>query len=90
MQLQSRPVPVDGVLAQEMDGTRLLLDSESGSYFTLDDIGSRVWELCDGREAAAIVDEICAEYDAPPSQIRDDVLELLDELTSERLLRESA
>ena len=74
---------------QEMNGTRLLLDSETGNYFTLDEIGSRVWTLCDGRQAVAIVDELSAEYDAPSSQIRDDVLELLRELASERLIRES-
>lgn len=89
MQLESRPVPTAGVLMQEMNGTRLLLDSETGNYFTLDEIGSRVWTLCDGREAVAIVDELSAEYDAPSSQIRDDVLELLRELASERLIRES-
>jgi len=89
MQLESRPVPTAGVLVQEMNGTRLLLDPETGNYFTLDEIGSRVWTLCDGREAVAIADELSAEYDAPSSQIRDDVLELLRELASERLIRES-
>jgi Coenzyme PQQ synthesis protein D (PqqD) len=88
MQLDSRPMPRDGVLVQEMAGTRLLLDPETGKYFTLDEVGSRIWALCDGRAASAIADELCAEYDAPAAQIRDDVLELLGELASERLVLE--
>jgi hypothetical protein len=89
MGLDSHPVPVDGVLAQETAGTRLILDSTSGGYFTLDEVGSRVWSLLDGRPVSAIVDQLCAEYDAPAEKIRDDVLELLSELESERLIRKS-
>jgi coenzyme PQQ synthesis protein D (PqqD) len=90
MTLDSRPVPRDGVLVQEMADTRLLLDPETGKYFTLDEVGSRVWALCDGRAASSIADALCAEYDAPASQIRGDVLELLEELASERLVLERA
>ena len=88
MQLDSRPVPKEGVLVQEMSGTRVILDSVTGNYFTLDEVGSRIWSLCDGRSASSIVDVICDEYEAPPAVIRDDVLELLGELSRERLLRE--
>ena len=76
------------MLVQEMAGTRLILDSVTGNYFTLDEVGSRVWSLCDRRPASAIVDVLCAEYEAPPTEIREDVLELLGELSRERLLRE--
>ena len=42
----------------------------SGEYFTLDEVGGRVWELCDGTrsidEIATIVTE---EYDAPLDRV---------------------
>lgn len=75
------------MIARKGDRELLLLDTESGCYYTLNENGGRIWELCDGSSAVSdIVNNLCAEYDASPETIRADVLELLDELGSERLL----
>jgi coenzyme PQQ biosynthesis protein PqqD len=75
------------VLAQRAGDTLVLLDLDAGSYFSLDEVGARVWELCDGqREVAAIVDTLQREYEAPAETVAVDVLALLRELTHERLL----
>jgi hypothetical protein len=79
-----------GVLAQRVkpeEPTTVLLDPQSGQYYTLDEVGSRVWELCDGsRKVAEIVDIIGQEYDAPADVIQADVIELLRDLTDEKLV----
>ena len=78
------------ILAQQAADTVVLLDPDSGQYFTLDDVGARVWELSDGtRSVSQLVEILCAEYDAPASTIHADVLELLAELADERLVVES-
>jgi hypothetical protein len=77
------------VLVQQADADAVLLDVDTGSYFSLNDVGGRVWALCDGRTVAEIVDVICSEFDAPVETIRADVLELLGALHDEKLVVES-
>jgi coenzyme PQQ biosynthesis protein PqqD len=77
----------DGVLAQEARGQTVLLRLEDGGYYALDDVGARIWELCDGSRAVGqIVDILASEFDAPEAIVRADVLEFIDDLRRERLL----
>lgn len=77
----------DGILAQEAQGQTVLLRLDDGGYYALDDVGARIWELCDGQLAAGeIVAILCAEFDAPESTIRADALEFMGDLRRERLL----
>jgi coenzyme PQQ synthesis protein D (PqqD) len=85
--LESRPVRAERVLAQANAESLILLNPDDGQYYTLDEIGARIWQLCDGSRALTdVVTTIHAEYDAPVSEIRSDVLELVSELARERLL----
>jgi Coenzyme PQQ synthesis protein D (PqqD) len=75
------------VLARKAPDSLLLLDPESGRYYTLDEVGARIWELCDGDQSIAdIVSRLCDEYDAQPADVESDTRELLDELVRERLV----
>jgi pyrroloquinoline quinone biosynthesis protein D len=85
--LSRRPVKSDRVLAQEADGTTVLLSLDNGTYFSLNEVGGAVWDLCDGtRSLHDVVDDLCARYDASEEQVSADVLEIVAELASERLL----
>ena len=85
--LDSRPSRSQQVLAQPNAESLILLNPEDGQYYTLDEVGARVWELCDGSRAVTeVVSTIYAEYDAPLAAIQGDVVELLDDLTRENLL----
>lgn len=89
MRLESRPAQRDQVLSQRVPDALVLLDAKGGSYFSLDEVGARVWELCDGsRSVADVVTLLADEFDAPIDTIRADVLELLEELASESLVVE--
>jgi hypothetical protein len=84
---ESRPVRRSDVLAQAAGETVILLTPDSGEYFTLNEVGGRIWELADGsRTAAEIAGTLVDEYDAPPEEIQADMFELLSELAEERLL----
>ena len=77
----------DGVLQQEAQGKTVLLRLDDGGYYALDDVGARIWQLCDGTRALGeIVGILCAEFDAPETTIRSDALEFVGELRRERLL----
>ena len=77
----------DRVLARQAAGTLVLLDLDSGQYFSLDGVGARAWELCDGeRDVGAILDTLGEEYDAPIEVVREDLVAFLREMLDEALL----
>jgi hypothetical protein len=79
--------PRDGIVKQEVSGSLLLFNMQDGQYYTLNDVGRRVWELCDGtRTLSDIARDLSAEYDSPAAAIQDDVLELVGDLADASLL----
>jgi hypothetical protein len=83
----SRPARRERVLVQSADAQTMLLDLDGGTYFALNEVGARVWELSDGsRTVAEIAALLADEYDAPVAVIQADVLELLGELEVEQLV----
>jgi hypothetical protein len=87
--LDMRPAHGDGVIAQSAGEGTVLLHLETGKYYSLDAVGSRVWALCDGRRTGhEIAHALAGAYaGTPPNEIRDDVAELLAELDREHLVR---
>jgi hypothetical protein len=85
--LDERPRRADGVLYQEAHGQTVLLRVEDGGYFAIDEVGARIWELCDGQhDLQSVVDVLYAEFDAPEASVRGDVLEFVSDLRREHLL----
>lgn len=77
----------DTILAQQVDGETVILDLAGETYFGLDEVGTRIWDLIgEGRRLAEIHAVLCAEYDAPSDVLRDDLLVLLDELAVKGLV----
>jgi len=75
------------VLVERIEEETVLLDLDSGLYFALNEVGARVWELCDGdRSLDDIVAVVTSEYDVDTNTARADVTELLEQLAGERLL----
>jgi hypothetical protein len=75
------------VLATRTGESVVLLDPRSGSYYSLDGVGARIWELSDGDHTVAdITAALDAEYDAPAAAIESDALDLLRDLSAEGLV----
>ena len=75
------------VVFRDLDGEAVILDLASGTYFGLNEVGTRVWRLIeDGRDSSEIVDTVAAEYDADRATIAEDVERLLDDLSARRLI----
>ncbi|NUO62570.1 MAG: PqqD family protein [Gemmatimonadaceae bacterium] len=84
---ETRPRRNPRVLTQRAGELVVLLDPDSGEYFSLDDVGGRIWELCDGtRTIGEIAVAIGEEYDADPAAIEADAAELLAGLGEASLL----
>lgn len=85
----SRLIPAKHVVST-VHGTRtVLLDSRSGRYYGLDEVGSRIWSLARaGFTLTTIADKLAQEYDAPVEQLQEDVRGFLSELKQSRLMEE--
>lgn len=88
MELHERPRRVDDVVWRRGEDGVVVLNPNDGQYFSLDDVGGRIWDLSDGsRSVTEIAELLAAEYDAPAAEIGADALELLAELGREGLVR---
>jgi hypothetical protein len=84
---ESCPKRMDQVIAQKASNDFLLFNMDNGNYYSLNDIGSRIWELCDGTHSVSqLVVAIAAEYDAPAEVLEKDIVELLEGLESGKLI----
>jgi hypothetical protein len=81
------PKHMDQVIAQKATNEWLLFNMEDGQYFSLSEIGGRVWELCDGNHTIAqLVTALAAEYDAPAEVLEQDIAELLEGFQNGKLI----
>ena len=77
----------DHVLAQKSSDTFVLFDMEGGNHFALNEVGTRIWELSDGTASVQQISAVIeGEYNAPPEVIRQDVTDLIEDLTGKELL----
>ena len=77
----------DEVLSQEVNGETVLLDLEGESYFGLNEVGTRIWQLLQSEHSVAgMVDSLSVEYDVSREQLESDVSDLLDKLTEAGLV----
>ena len=68
-------------------GAIAILDTESGQFYSLNEVGGRVWELLrEGATFRVIVARLCGEYDAASETIGADVERLLEQFAGAGLL----
>jgi hypothetical protein len=81
----------DEVLSQEVNGETVLLDLEGESYFGLNEVGTRIWQLLkEGLNVGLVLDALDDEYDVGREQLEGDVEELLESLLGPGLIKLSA
>jgi len=85
--LETRVVIGGNVVSRDLDGEAIILNLESGIYFGLDSVGTRIWSLLqeDGslRRTFELLEQ---EYDVEPERLKADILRLVEELRSNDLL----
>jgi hypothetical protein len=66
-----------------------LPNARFANSYSLNELGARIWALCDGTHSISeIASVISEEYEAPGDQVRDDVVALLEQLASEHLVED--
>lgn len=77
----------EDVAAKVIDGELIVIRLSDGTYYSMDNVGARVWELIEARhDFAALVQTIANWYGAPVEQVESEVGSLLRELLAERLI----
>jgi len=71
----------DDVVSRELEGEAVMLNLESGVYFGLDEVGTRIWALIqeDG-SLRTVFEAMRREYDVAPATLESDLVRLVDEL----------
>lgn len=71
---------------RDLNGEAVILDLASGTYYGLNPVGTRIWQLIERHGRLDVVlDELCREYDAAPDAIERDVFGLVASLADARL-----
>lgn len=69
------------VLSRVLAGEAVLLDLQSGTYFGLNDVATRVWELLrEPRSPAELAEQLTHEFEVTLEMARGDVDQLVGEL----------
>lgn len=70
-----------------MEGEAVILNLATGIYYTLDPVGTVIWqEVTAGKDIEEIVEIVCARFDEEASVVRGDVEDLLAHLKEEQLI----
>lgn len=75
------------VMARQVGEETVILDLASGTYFGLDPVGARVWQLMgEGKTLGEICDTMLDEYEVTRDALERDVIELAQELSAQGLI----
>jgi len=85
--LASRVRVPDSTAARQVDTETVLLNLESGIYFGLDEIGTRMWQLiARGTPLAEARSALLDEYEVEPERLESDLIHLVEELAGHGLV----
>lgn len=79
--------PTKDTLDRVLDGELVLLNVQSGNYYSIDEIGTTMWEALISSDCIGdAIDRVGESYDVSREQIERDVIRLVAELRGEGLV----
>ena len=86
--LRHHLVIAEQVLFRQVEDEGVLLDLKSGTYFGLNDVGARAWQLIvEHGSLSRVVEVLQDEYEAEPEIVERDLLALAGQLIGQQLAR---
>lgn len=74
-------------LTAEVDGEVVMLEPSSSTYFGLEGVGGRIWELCaQPQSLASLVETLTTEFEVDPATCTSEVASFVDALCDAGLL----
>jgi len=75
------------VMARQVGAETVILDLATGTYFGLDPVGARIWQLMsEGKTLSEVCDAMQAEFEVSREDIQRDVIELTEKLKAQQLI----
>lgn len=89
MNASDRRVAVNSsVICADLEGEAVLLDVETGMYYGLDEVGTRIWTLLEqGASEGELLARMLEEYDVELDQLKSELSDFLTALQTHRLTR---
>ena len=85
--LESKVLVNKDVVFHVVQDEAVLLNQEAGTYFGLDEVGTRMWSLLvEHGQVGRAYEQLLEEYEVDKTRLRSDLLELVSELVSQGLL----
>ena len=82
-----RPSP--DVQGTSLEGETVLLDLSTGRYYTLNRLGSVIWEHCTGHRTISDIHAVlCDRFEVASERALDDLVALINQLVNEGLLQQ--
>ena len=79
------------VLFTSVDGDAVLLNARSNHYYSLSDVGARLWELLsEGSSFRAAYEAILVEYQVDATELERDLLDLVADLMENNLVESAS
>jgi hypothetical protein len=86
LSLDARLTISPDVMFRHLNDEAVLLDLKSGTYFGLNDVGARTWQLIlEHARLSAVLDALVQEYAVDRRAGERDLLELAEQLVARRL-----
>ncbi len=80
-------IPKD-VVFRDLDGEAVILNLQTGKYYGLDQVGTRMWNLlAQHGQVEAAYRALLDEYDVSEEQLQHDLLDLIDRLAGHGLVQ---
>jgi len=77
----------DEVIFRELDGEAVVLNLDTGIYFGLEAVGTRIWRLLEEHMSLRLVlDTLVEEYEAPSDRLQGDLLAFVERLNGKGLI----
>ena len=82
----SSPLGNPNLIWRLVDGEAILLDTATGYHFSLDPLGTEIWQALQARESVDdIVARIARKYGTDEATVRADVTDFMNDLQSAKL-----
>jgi len=86
--LTTRITVPESVLFRDLDGEAVLLETGTGRYYGLNEVGTRMWALLHLHgEIGAVCRALLAEYEVPEDRLREDLERFVETLAARGLVR---
>ena len=87
MKLTDKITIAPQAVARKVGEELVILDLESGTYFGLDPVGARIWQLMkEGKSLAEICEAMLEEYEVSREELERDALALAQDLEARSLI----